>query len=166
MDKKIFFEQMKSGINFSEQEKLDIISESLDRCPKRIKIVVCMEELAELTQELSKQIRNEGDYYGLLEEIADVYICLSMIRILYGIEPVIMKKAIDVKLAREKERIKSSTRGVDMDELIYKEVDFFEYCPKCKYQTNTDSEYPCDDCLTESVNLYSKKPVFFREKKR
>ena len=165
MDKKNFFEQMKSGINFSEQEKFDIISESLKRCPKRIKTVVCMEELAELTQELSKQIRNEGNYYGLLEEIADVYICLGMIRRLYDIEPAIMKKAIDVKLAREKERIKTNTIGDNMDELIYKEVDFFEYCPKCKYQTNADSEHPCDDCLAESVNLYSKKPVFFREKK-
>lgn len=46
----------------------------------------------------------------------------------------------------------------------YKEVYFGEYCKKCKYWEKKENEEPCDECLENPVNLYSHKPVNYKEK--
>ena len=55
---------------------------------------------------------------------------------------------------------------MDNDELRDKIVDFGEYCKKCKFfeVDDTKGKEPCNSCLTESVNEYSKKPTKFVEK--
>ena len=47
---------------------------------------------------------------------------------------------------------------------VYKEVKFDEYCKDCKYEKKKEDEDPCYDCLGEPVNLYSHKPVKWKEK--
>lgn len=42
--------------------------------------LICLEELSELQKELTKQLRNKGNMRDLVEEIADVYICLKTIQ--------------------------------------------------------------------------------------
>lgn len=49
-------------------------------------------------------------------------------------------------------------------EEVFKEVYFDEYCKKCKYCKLKDEEDPCNECLTSPVNLYSHKPVNFKQK--
>ena len=61
-----------------------------------------MEEMAELQQQISKQIRGYDDRYGLLEEMADVYISLKLLESIFNVTPEEMQKAIDVKLARKR----------------------------------------------------------------
>ena len=47
----------------------------------------------------------------------------------------------------------------------YKEVHFHEFCKNCKYYMKGDMvKEPCDECLSEPINLYSHKPVKFEEK--
>lgn len=46
----------------------------------------------------------------------------------------------------------------------YKEVYFNQYCKTCEYSKNAEDESPCDECLNEPVNLYSHKPVRWKEK--
>lgn len=46
---------------------------------------------------------------------------------------------------------------------IYKEVRFDEYCEKCKHKDLKEYENPCHECLNESENLYSHKPVNYKE---
>ena len=46
----------------------------------------------------------------------------------------------------------------------YKIVRFDEYCKKCRYEKLKDDEDPCNECLTNTVNLYSHRPVNFEEK--
>lgn len=105
MNKDIFRAELKSNICYSEYERKLIISESVRQQSKDVKCVVIMEELAELIQQVSKQIRGSGDKYGLLEETADVYICLEFLKLLFDIDPDMLQKAIDVKLARELDRL-------------------------------------------------------------
>lgn len=45
----------------------------------------------------------------------------------------------------------------------YKEVYFHKYCPKCKYKDVEEIKDPCNECLGEPYNLYSHKPVKFKE---
>lgn len=46
----------------------------------------------------------------------------------------------------------------------YKEVDFMKYCKLCKYGNQKETDAPCDECLEQPVNLYSSKPVCWKEK--
>lgn len=46
----------------------------------------------------------------------------------------------------------------------YKEVYFGQYCPTCVHCDKICHEEPCDECLSEPVNVYSHKPVKYVEK--
>ena len=46
----------------------------------------------------------------------------------------------------------------------YKEVYFNEYCQSCKFKDLKEDETPCDECLSNPVNVYSHKPVKYEEK--
>lgn len=46
----------------------------------------------------------------------------------------------------------------------YKEVYFNLYCDSCKYKDLDESHDPCDECLENGANLYSHKPVKWKEK--
>ena len=61
-----------------------------------------MEEFAELQQQISKKVRGYGDRIGLLEEMADAYICPNFLESIFDIKPEDLQKAIDVKLERER----------------------------------------------------------------
>lgn len=47
---------------------------------------------------------------------------------------------------------------------IYKEVYFEEYCKRCQHEKKKEYDSPCDECLSEPSNLYSHKPVRYKEK--
>ena len=51
-----------------------------------------------------------------------------------------------------------------MDNQTYKEVYFHEYCEKCKYKFLKENETPCSECLTETLNCNTHKPVKYEEK--
>ena len=50
-----------------------------------------------------------------------------------------------------------------MDDSL-KEVYFHQYCPNCINAAKLETEDPCYDCLYESVNTYSHKPVNYIDK--
>lgn len=49
-------------------------------------------------------------------------------------------------------------------EIIEKIVDFGKYCPKCEYYISEDYKDPCHECLNNPTNVYSQKPINFKEK--
>ncbi len=46
-----------------------------------------------------------------------------------------------------------------------KEVLFYKYCYKCKYEDCPEADEPCSTCLNQPVNEFSHKPIKFKEKK-
>lgn len=74
-------------------------------------LVIPMEEMAELTQHLSKILRKKEnkDNIGLLEELADVQICIDNLKKYFEIDEEIFKYAMDVKFERIYEKIKKGT---------------------------------------------------------
>lgn len=102
MNRDKFVAGLNSNISFTEKERRRIIRKSVDREPWRTKCTIAMEEFAELQQQVSKQIRGYDDRIGLLEEMADAYICLELLKSIFNINEEDMQKAVDVKLERER----------------------------------------------------------------
>ena len=63
-------------------------------------LIITMEELSELQKEISKELRGKGDYLNILQELADVYICMGYIQEICGISDSELNKAINVKINR------------------------------------------------------------------
>ena len=53
-----------------------------------------------------------------------------------------------------------------MDHQAYKEVYYHEYCKKCRHEKVSDTETPCDECLNESLNWNTHRPVKYEEKEK
>lgn len=45
----------------------------------------------------------------------------------------------------------------------YKEVYFEQYCKTCKNKKTDETKDPCHQCLSEPMNLYSHKPVNWKD---
>lgn len=105
MNRSRFIQGLKSDIQLSEKERKRIIRRSLQKYPWKLKCTIAMEEFAELQQQVSKQIRGYGDRLGLLEEMADGYICLNFLQSIFDVKDEDLQKAIDVKLSRERENV-------------------------------------------------------------
>mgnify|MGYP003316159178 CR=1 FL=1 len=87
----------------------EIIEKSIEHYGKELQSIVCMEECAELIQAISKIQRkglNEELKGHLAEEIADVMICIRMLRMMYGINSADVSKWIDYKIERQANRMK------------------------------------------------------------
>ena len=77
--------------------------------PGVLNCVIAMEEFAECSKEISKQIRGVGDIYHLIEEMADCYICLKQLQDIFRIDDEIIDKYIQEKLDRQRERNERET---------------------------------------------------------
>lgn len=66
--------------------------------PNPKSLIVMIEEFSEAQKELSKFLRGKGDEEGLLEEMADVQICLFKYQRLFGISDELLNKAMCIKL--------------------------------------------------------------------
>ena len=62
-----------------------VIKKSIEHYGKDVQSTVCMEECAELIQAISKEKRGKSDKDHLSEEIADVLICIEMLKQIYNI---------------------------------------------------------------------------------
>ena len=63
-------------------------------------LIITMEELAELSKEISKQLRGRKNDEAILEEMADVAICFYYLQDILHIDDKILNKAINVKINR------------------------------------------------------------------
>lgn len=111
MDKQLFTKklgEMPSTIN--EGYCKDVIRESLRDIPENqnqkgtMNTIIVMEELAELSQELSKAIRGKGNRMDLVEELADVALGIKYVQEIFDISDETLARAMNVKLYRQDQR--------------------------------------------------------------
>lgn len=119
MDRKEFEKAFKKneGKVFANNTRDEYIHEALEESKGKPitedweHLVIAMEELSELQKEISKYLRGKGNRSDLLQEMADVYICLSYIKEICSEDPEFefngedIINAIDVKLDRCHKRI-------------------------------------------------------------
>lgn len=85
-----------------------VIARSVDHYGAEIQATVCMKECAELIQAISKEKRGKIDRDNMTEEIADVLICIEMLKQMYMISEDKINKWIEKKQAREAERMEKN----------------------------------------------------------
>lgn len=78
----------------------NIILKSIVYYGKEIQLTVCMEECAELIQAISKAKRGKLDEDNMTEEIADVLICIEMLKQIYNIPDCSIENWIERKQER------------------------------------------------------------------
>lgn len=107
------------GNPMPKNDQNDILKKSIEFNGMDTERVIIMEELSELIQEVSKHYRNKGNIMHLLEEMADVYICLEELKLMTGIDDHDIEAAMSVKYERIKNDIeskKSKITGLDLHE--------------------------------------------------
>lgn len=97
------------GQKIDRRQMIDILTRNYQDYGVERELVIIMEELSELIQQVSKTYRHEEDPMHLLEEVADVYICLEQLRMVANITPDALDAAMLVKLNRIKERLRTTT---------------------------------------------------------
>lgn len=85
-----------------------VVAESILHYGKNNQSTVCMEECAELIQAISKAKRGKIDRDNLTEEIADVLICIEMLKQMYMKSDEKINKWIEKKQVREVERMEKN----------------------------------------------------------
>lgn len=90
----------------------DIIKQSINYYGIDTQSTVCMEECAELIQAISKAKRGKLDNENMTEEIADVLICIEMLKELYGLQDCEIENWIARKQEREKDRTSTETNDL------------------------------------------------------
>ena len=83
----------------------DIIADSIQYFGKEMQSIVCMEELCELSQAISKELRGKSDKNHLTEEMADVMICLEILKQIYNVSDDEISTWIDFKQNRIVDRM-------------------------------------------------------------
>ncbi len=107
MNETEFKEQMQYASDSIDKEfKNEVIQETTKGLPDNfngsLNLVIAMEELGELQQAISKYLRGNRDIapLNILEEMADVSLCMEWIKDIVGIKDEDLSKAINVKLNR------------------------------------------------------------------
>lgn len=93
--------------NENEPYSIDqnIILKSIVYYGEEIQSTVCMEECAELIQAISKAKRGKFDENNMTEEIADVLICIEILKQIYNIPDYSIKNWIERKQKRILDRM-------------------------------------------------------------
>jgi NTP pyrophosphatase (non-canonical NTP hydrolase) len=85
----------KTNVSDWNEEKAKKISQKSIEYVQQVstgQLAIAYEELAELEQVLTKEIRGKGDKYAAIEEIADVYLGIMFINEVYKIDIDVSKK--------------------------------------------------------------------------
>lgn len=91
---------------FSKEEKEEkiVLKELVEKFGDK-QVVVAIEELSELQKELCKHLRGKTIIENIIEEMADVYIMLSQMQMLFKIDNLEIEELIKEKIERTKERL-------------------------------------------------------------
>lgn len=85
----------------------NVAKKSIEHYGADLQTVVCMEECAELIQAISKMKRGKDNRDNLIEEVADVMICIEILKQVYGISDNEIQNYVCQKQNRSIERMKS-----------------------------------------------------------
>jgi len=79
---------------------------AIDRYGERLQKIVAIEEMTELTQAITKDLRGSRNINNIMEEMADVIIMIEQLQIIYSVPDILLNEYVELKLERLQERMK------------------------------------------------------------
>lgn len=92
------------GTDMTETQ-IKILSNAVQTYGKAHQVDIAIEEMSELTKALLKDRRNIGAIDDVLEELADVYIMICQLMMIFNIDTEMLENQIDYKIRRLQRRI-------------------------------------------------------------
>ncbi|MBQ8371541.1 MAG: hypothetical protein IJX38_01190 [Clostridia bacterium] len=84
---------------------MTLLKRTVETFGKDMQLTVACEELSELIKELCKNKRGDDNREAIIEELADCYIMMEQIEIIFGIDALSLHKRMVEKLARLEKRL-------------------------------------------------------------
>lgn len=84
---------------------MTVLEKVVETYGKDMQLSVAIEELSELVKEICKHKRGADNRDKIIEEMADVYIMLSQIEIIFGVTDSEIEKVMDEKFDRLEKRL-------------------------------------------------------------
>ena len=92
-----------------EKEKIKILKMATEKWGKNAQILMALEEMAELSKELLKNMnRNSVNKNNITEEMADVYILLEQLKTIYGILEDDINNIVEEKINKLEIKLKNN----------------------------------------------------------
>ena len=92
-----------------EKEKIKILKMATEKWGKNTQILMALEEMAELSKELLKNMnRNSDNKNNITEEMADVYILLEQLKTIYGILEDDINNIVEEKINKLEIKLKNN----------------------------------------------------------
>jgi len=91
------------------QDKIGLYKELMERFGYENQMLVAVEEMAELTNALTKERSGRATRADVVTEIADVIICCEQLAMHFGLEDVLKER--DQKLDRQRARLDGGAMG-------------------------------------------------------
>lgn len=81
------------------------IDKAIEKYGDKQQKIVAIEEMSELTKEITKDLRGDANINNIVEEMADVHIMLMQLQKMYNINLQTLFEKIEFKLERLKKRL-------------------------------------------------------------
>lgn len=88
------------------KKETETLHKAINIYGKNAQLDMCIEEMSELTKEICKSKRGKDNKEEIIEEMADVYIMLEQLKIIFSIEQYEIDDIARIKLLRLEERLK------------------------------------------------------------
>ena len=153
----------------------DIIKRSIEHYGKDVQSTVCMEECAELIQAISKEKRGKSDKDHLSEEMADVIICIEMLKQIYNITEDEIYSWVITKQERIIRRIEKDTQSTKTnaerirnmtDDELAEFLAYNAYCEECYVKKDDSCCYPDGTCKQKHLEWLQSEAEYERENGR
>ncbi len=89
----------------------DLYEKAIEVYGREMQTIVAIEEMAELQKELTKALRGAENTVAIVEEMADVYIMLEQLHLIYDIQWEAVAIALSAKADRLEERLNREKNG-------------------------------------------------------
>ena len=86
------------------------LEKAIETYGKDMQLNVAVEELSELIKEICKNKRGADNREAIIEEMADCYIMLHQLALIFGIERPELDKTINFKIARLAKKLKEGSK--------------------------------------------------------
>jgi predicted DNA-binding protein len=84
-----------------------ILKKAIDTYGEDMQLNVAIEEFSELTKEICKHKRGKENTEAIIEEMADCYIMLEQMKMIFGIGSTVISDEISRKISRLEHRLNS-----------------------------------------------------------